>query len=200
MSAASAVLCLFAVTPAVAEPGAVSAAGPVSPRPASGTPQLARTGNTTEVVRQLVQCGSTMYAVASFTRIEWNGTVYDRSNILSFSATAPFSVTPWNPGVNGVVNSIAFSGGNCADAYIGGRFTAVHGTKASDIAEISTSTGSVVTTFRHAARSTPITQAAARPQVPALCQTPVWAGSSPPAGWYCATRRARPACTPGLAD
>src|SRR5260370_5207467 len=163
MSAASAVLCLFAVTPAVAQPGAVSPGGPVSPRPASGTPQLARTGNTTEVVRQLVQCGSTMYAVGSFTRIEWNGTVYDRSNIFSFSATAPFSVTPWNPGVNGVGNSIGFSGGNSADAYIGGRLTAVHGTKGSHIAQIFTRAASVGATVPHAARTTPTTPAAATP-------------------------------------
>jgi hypothetical protein len=129
----------------------VSASGPVSPRPASGTPQLAMTGDTTEVVRQLVQCGGTMYAVGSFTRIEWHGTVYDRSNIFSFSATSPFTVSSWNPDVNGVVNSIAFNAGKCSAAYIGGRFTTVHGTRASDIAEISTSTGGVITKFGHTA-------------------------------------------------
>jgi hypothetical protein len=121
----------------------------VSPKPASGTPQLARTGNTTEIVRQLVQCGGRMYAVGSFTRVKWNGTVYTRDNIFSFSATAPFAMTRWNPGANGRVNSITFSGGNCADAYIGGKFTSVHGTAVSDIAEISTSTGGVITTFGH---------------------------------------------------
>ena len=42
--------------------------GPVSPVPATGTPALAPTG-VTEQVRQLVECGGTMYAVGSFTQI-----------------------------------------------------------------------------------------------------------------------------------
>src|SRR5262249_33693095 len=45
---------------------AAAAAGPVSPTPPKGLPKLAATG-TTETVRQLVKCGSTMYAVGSFT-------------------------------------------------------------------------------------------------------------------------------------
>jgi hypothetical protein len=53
--------------------------------------------------------------------------------------------------VNGIVNSITFSGGNCADAYIGGKFSSVNGTSVSDIAEIDTTTGNVVTTFGHTA-------------------------------------------------
>ena len=62
------------------------AAGPVSGTPASGTPQLAPTG-TTEQVRQIVQCGGTMYAVGSFTSIQQGGTTYRRNNAISFSAT-----------------------------------------------------------------------------------------------------------------
>src|SRR5437764_10032678 len=116
--------------------------GPVSTKPAAGTPQLAPTGST-EQVRQLVQCGGTMYAVGRFTAIKHGSTVYQRSNIVSFGATAPFAVTSWNPGAKGEVNSIAFNGSNCADAYIGGAFTSVHGTPAGHTAEISTSTGAV---------------------------------------------------------
>jgi hypothetical protein len=140
--------------PPAALPGsgpASSATAPVSPKPASGTPELAKAGNTTERVRQLVQCGATMYAVGSFTKIDWHGMVYHRHGIFGFRATAPFTVSGWDPHVTGALNSIAFSGGNCADAYIGGKFTAVHGTKATDIAEISTSTGSVVPSFGHTA-------------------------------------------------
>src|ERR1035441_4266485 len=48
----------WAATPAPA------ATGPVSSTPAAGTPQLATTG-TTEQVRQLAQCGGTMYAVGT---------------------------------------------------------------------------------------------------------------------------------------
>jgi len=49
----------------------------------------------TEQVRQIVQCGGTMYAVGSFTTIKKGSTIYTRSNIFSFSATAPcFVVMP----------------------------------------------------------------------------------------------------------
>ena len=56
-------------------------------------------------------------------------------------------MTSWAPNVNGEVNSITFSGGNCADAYIGGKFTSVNGTTVQNIAEIDTTTGNVVSTF-----------------------------------------------------
>jgi hypothetical protein len=59
--------------------------GPVSPTPPTGLPKLAPTG-TTETVRQLVQCGGTMYAVGSFTSIQRFTTTYPRTNIFSFSA------------------------------------------------------------------------------------------------------------------
>jgi hypothetical protein len=130
-------------------PGRARAARLVSAQPASGTPELAQDGDTPERVRQIVQCGATMFAVGSFTKIEWSGRVYDRSNIFSFSARAPFTVSGWNPDVNGAVNSIAFDGSRCVHAYIGGKFTVVHGTPARDVAEISTSTGAVVTAFAH---------------------------------------------------
>jgi hypothetical protein len=134
--------------------GLASAAGrttaePVAAQPASGTPQLAQVGDTSERVRQLVQCGATMFAVGSFTKVEWNGRVYDRSNIFSFSARAPFTIDKWNPGANGAVNSIAFDGGRCGDAYIGGKFSAVDGMSARNVGEISTITGKVVTAFSH---------------------------------------------------
>src|SRR5205085_623530 len=92
---------------------------------------------------QLVQCGGTVYAVGSFSSIVQGSSTFTRHNIFSFSATAPYSVTSWNPDVNGTVNSIAFNGSDCSNAYIGGSFTSVHGTAATDIAKISTSTGAV---------------------------------------------------------
>ncbi len=143
--------CLIAVavpTIGLAAP-AYAGNGPVSSTPARGTPQLAKTG-TTEQVRQLVQCGGTMYAVGRFTKIEWNGTTYSRNNVFSFSATSPFRVSSWNPDANGVVNSIALSPG-CSTAYLGGRFTSLHGTAVKNIAAVSAATGAVVTGFRHSA-------------------------------------------------
>jgi hypothetical protein len=88
-----------------------------------------------------------MYAVGSFTTVMRYNTRYTRNHVFSFAATAPFKVTSWDPAVNGIVNSIAFNGSDCSDAYIGGAFTSVGRTAAHDIAEISTSTGAVVTRF-----------------------------------------------------
>ncbi len=142
-------LTVTAAAAACAAGVATPALATVTANPAN-TPQLNLTG-TTEQVRQLVQCGSTMYAVGTFTSIKHNSTVYSRNNIFSFGATSPYNVTTWNPNVNGEVNTIAFANGNCADAYIGGKFTSVDGTKVSNIAEISTSTGAVVSAFGHTA-------------------------------------------------
>jgi len=127
---------------------ALAASGPVSTHPASGTPALAPTG-TTEQVRQLVQCGGTMYAVGSFTSIQQGGTTYRRNNAFSFSATSPYKVTSWNPNVNGKVNTVAFNGTGCNNAYLGGKFSSVHGGSARNIAEVTTSTGAINSAFAH---------------------------------------------------
>jgi hypothetical protein len=145
--AAAAAMCVTGF--AAAASAAVSTTAAVSNMPAP-TPQLNPNG-TTEQVRQLVQCGTTMYAVGSFTSIKYKTTVSARNNAFSFSAAAPYAVTTWNPNVNGVVNSIAFNGSNCAYAYIGGKFTSVDGTKVANIAEVNTTTGAVVTGFAHSA-------------------------------------------------
>ena len=57
----------------------------------------------------LVACGGVMYAVGSFTSISQGGVTHPVHNVISFSATAPFTLTGWAPDVNGVVNSIAFA-------------------------------------------------------------------------------------------
>jgi hypothetical protein len=113
-----------------------------------------------------------MYAVGSFSVIKQGSRSYSRTDIVSFSATSPYRVTSWSPRVVGstktdedgaaAVNSIAFSGGNCANAYIGGNFTRVNGTAASNIAEISTRTGNVVSRFGRSANGRVNTLAAAR--------------------------------------
>jgi hypothetical protein len=135
--------------------------GVVSATPVTNTPHLLTTTSTTEQVRQLVQCGGTMYAVGTFSTIRKGSTSYARTDIFSFSATAPYTVTSWAPKVVGstsagesgtnAINSIAFANGNCSVAYIGGHFTSVNGTSVANIAAISTSTGNVVSTFAHSA-------------------------------------------------
>ncbi len=145
-SGAGAVMAALAIGAAGLAPAA-AATGPVSAVPAAGTPQLATT-TTTEQIRQLADCGGTMYAVGTFTSISQGATIFTRNNIFSFSDTAPYTVTSWNPNVNGAVNTIAFNNGNCADAYIGGRFTTVGSTAVKNIAEIDTTTGAVVPAFQ----------------------------------------------------
>jgi hypothetical protein len=146
--------------------------GVVSATPASGTPHLPATSSPTQQVRQLVQCGGTMYAVGSFSSIKKGSSTFSRTDLVSFSASSPYTVTSWAPVVVGstntnesgaaAINSIAFNGGNCANAYIGGNFTKVNGTTVKNIAEISTTTGNVVTGFAHSASGAVDTLAAVR--------------------------------------
>src|SRR5215472_7548540 len=149
------VMCAVAISAAVLGPVAAATSsaqtGPVSPAPAANTPALVTT-STPEQVRQLVECGGTMYAVGSFTQISGSNGNFARNNIFSFSAAAPYPVNSWNPDVNGTVDSIALSS-DCTRAYIGGKFTMVGSTAVKNIAEIDTSTGAVVPGFGHTAGS-----------------------------------------------
>ncbi len=118
--------------------------------PALGTPHFpAGAGIPVEQVRQLVRCGPNMYAVGSFSRVRQNHVVYERHNVFSFKATAPYTMTSWDPDVNGTVNSITFNGGDCQQAYIGGAFTSVNRTRAENIAAVSTSSDRVIRRFGH---------------------------------------------------
>jgi len=128
---------------------ASAATGPPSTTPAYNTPQLAKTG-TTEQVRQIAQCGNTMYAVGTFTALTQGGTTFPRNNVFSFSASKPYTMTSWNPNVNGIVNGITFSP-DCSTAYLGGKFTTVGGVAAKNLAAVSTSTGALITGFGHSA-------------------------------------------------
>ncbi|HZO77627.1 MAG TPA: hypothetical protein VFB39_06250 [Solirubrobacteraceae bacterium] len=121
-------------------------------KPLSGTPHFSvKHANPVEQVRQLVQCGSTMYAVGSFSQILQRNHVFERHNVFSFHARPPFKVTSWRPTVRGTVNSITFREGRCSHAYIGGNFTSVNGKGARKIAELNTRTGRLVKRFAHSA-------------------------------------------------
>jgi hypothetical protein len=154
LGAAVGLLSLGATAAQATGTGGVSPpAGVVSATPVSNTPHLKTTNdNPTQQIRQLVQCGNTMYAVGNFNLIVKGSTSYTRTNVFSFQATSPYTVTSWAPAITGsVVNSIAFNGTNCANAYLGGVFTSINGTSVKNIAEVSTSTGTVVTAFAHSA-------------------------------------------------
>jgi hypothetical protein len=142
---AAVVCCLPATASAVLASPAL--AGAVSPTPVNGTPTLVDTG-TTEQIRQLVQCGNTMFAVGTFTQIKQGSTTYTRNNAFSFSASTPFAVTPWDPNVNGTVDTIAFNGTDCSTAYLGGHFTTVGGAAAKNIAAVDAASGALVAGFK----------------------------------------------------
>src|SRR5690242_17544349 len=96
--------------------------GKVSANPEAGTPTLVATG-TTETIRQLADCGGTMYAVGTFTQISgWNGSstqTFTRNRIFRFSDAAPFTVdATWDPNVNGTVNTIAFNNGRSEERRV----------------------------------------------------------------------------------
>ena len=73
-------------------------------------------------VLSLVLSGSTLYIGGDFDRL--NGAGVNRSNVAAVDVTNG-SVTAWNPGVDGRVNTIAVAG---STVYLGGLFTAVGGT------------------------------------------------------------------------
>lgn len=154
----AAMLVAFAIQPAEAGTGGEQPpAGVVKPTPPTNLPHLPANTPQVQQIRQLVQCGDTMYAVGTFSAIRKGSTTYTRNNVFSFKATAPYTVTSWAPNVVGTygttanpsntVNTIAFVNHNCANAYIGGHFSSVNGMATKNIAEISTTTGNVVKTF-----------------------------------------------------
>lgn len=124
--------------------GSPASAATVSAAPATFTPYITSADST---VRQLAQCGSTMYAVGTFTTIGSPlGGPFTRNNVFSFNATTGV-VSSWNPNVNGTVYSLALTS-NCATAYLAGAFTTAHGTAVKNLVKVSTSTGAVDTAFK----------------------------------------------------
>jgi hypothetical protein len=139
--------------------GASPPAGGVACHPEAGTPHFPQFTKKVFTIRQLVQCGGTMFAVGSFSQIigfdagSGKTVTFSRNGAFSFQATRPFAVTSWNPDVNGEVNSIALSP-DCSTAYLGGKFTKVHGSGANNIAEVSATTGVMNPGFAHNADHT----------------------------------------------
>lgn len=120
-------------------PGSASAlpAATVSTNPVNWTPNVVSPDAT---VRQLIQCGSTMFAVGTFTAVaKPGGGKITRNNAFSFSATTG-AISSWNPNVDGTVYSIAMSR-DCAYAYLGGSFHHVHGVAVTYLAKVRVSTG-----------------------------------------------------------
>jgi hypothetical protein len=113
----------------------------------AATPELGTSGTdgSIETVRQIVQCGTTMYAVGLFSRVEQPNSenALTRNNAFAFRATAPHTITAWNPNVNGRVDTVA-CGTDSTYVLIGGTFTRVNGTAVRNIAKVNTTTGAAM--------------------------------------------------------
>ena len=100
-----------------------------------------------EVARQITQCGNVMYVGGDFTQVRNpnSSTAIARNNVFAFSATAPHTVLPWNPNVNGVVDTVgcAPDGG----IYVGGQFTTVGGVAVRNLAKVDGVTGANQASF-----------------------------------------------------
>jgi hypothetical protein len=105
-----------------------------------------------QTVRRLVPCGGLMYAVGNLSTIGQGANNYTRGNAFSFSATDG-TMTAWDPQANGPVNDIAFNP-DCSVAYLAGNFTTIRGVAANHIAAVDTSTGNLITSFKHSAAGT----------------------------------------------
>ena len=118
----------------------------VSASPSTIMPYVNSTNST---VRQIAQCGNTMYVVGAFTSTgATNKPNVARNNAFSFNATTG-AMSSWNPNPNGTVDSIALSP-DCSTAYLGGTFTTIQGKTATRLAKVSTSSGAADPAFKPA--------------------------------------------------
>jgi len=93
-----------------------------------------------EEVRQIVQCGSTMYAVGKFSQVKNPSStkLVPRNNAFAFSATAPYKITRFDPNVNGVVNTVVC--GTDGSVLLGGTFTTAGGVANRNLAKVNAAT------------------------------------------------------------
>src|SRR4051812_28738748 len=149
LSAATAVLAAGFVA---LSPGVANASVSSTPPP---TPQIGTPGNdgSVEEVRQIVQCGSTMYAVGKFSQVKnpSSTALIARNNAFAFSATAPYKITPFDPNVNGQVDTVVC--GTDGSVLLGGTFTTAGGVANRNLAKVNAATGaSMPFSFHPAAR------------------------------------------------
>ncbi len=147
---AAAVLTPGSATASLAQPGVVSA------DPANYTPNVTDYNVSKSAVYALAQVGGTLYAGGKFQRVTnaAGTTSYDRSNIMSFSATNG-AMTSFAPSVNGNVWAIEASG---SSLYIGGEFTSVNGVARRGIVKVDAATGAVDPAFNAVLSSGRVTQ------------------------------------------
>jgi hypothetical protein len=121
----------------------------VSTNPANWTPNVVSADAT---VRQIVQCGSMMYAVGTFTQVaKPGGGKITRNNAFSFNATTG-AISSWNPSPNATVYGVALSG-DCSSVYLAGSFSSVGGASIKYLAKVNATSGAADTAFKPAPNS-----------------------------------------------
>jgi hypothetical protein len=140
----------LASVPAAEAEGPARSLAQVGSTPASYTPWLLKTVPD-QYVRQIAQCGDTMYAVGRLSAIGQGSDTYTRGNAFSFSATTG-AVSAWDPQVNGEVKSVTTSP-DCSTVYLGGIFSSAGGVPAGNLVAVDAATGEVKAEFAHDAGS-----------------------------------------------
>jgi hypothetical protein len=94
-----------------------------------------------EQLRQIIQCGSTMYAVGKFSHVKNpnSSALIARNNAFAFSALAPHRITAWDPNVNGQVDTAAC--GTDGSILLGGTFSTAGGATNRNLAKVNATTG-----------------------------------------------------------
>ena len=134
---------LGGVSVVTAAPASATGGAGVTQTPSPSTPFLVSAKSN---IAQLAQCGSTMYAVGSFSVIGLpGGHAYRRYNAFSFDVRTG-RLTGWRPRTNGAVYSIALTS-DCRTAYLGGSFTKVNSARHPYLAKVDARTGSASRSF-----------------------------------------------------
>ncbi len=102
-----------------------------------------------ELVRQIVQCGNTMYAVGRFTQVKNpnSAALITRNNAFAFSATAPHTITAFDPNVDGQVDTVVC--GTDGSVLLGGTFSTAGGVANRNLAKVNATTGASMTFSFH---------------------------------------------------
>lgn len=143
-TAITAALLFSAVVLVPGTAGAQVAAGNPPATPQIGGSRTSGTDGTIERALQITQCGNTMYVGGTFTQVRNPGsqTPITRNNAFAFSATAPYTITNWNPNVNGEVNTVAC--GIDGSVFVGGSFTNAGGAANRNLAKVNATTGAAM--------------------------------------------------------
>jgi hypothetical protein len=132
---------LFGSAPAT---GSIAQPHVVSEDPANFTPNIVDGGGVDPTsVDALAQLGNTLYAGGNFRLVQSGGTTFNRTNLVSFSATTG-TVTGFAPTFDDKVFALLATG---SSLYVGGYFHQVNGVARRGLVKLDAASGAVDTSF-----------------------------------------------------